>query len=237
MSRTLKQRMSDAHEADMAEWTGGRVQKGSGNQFHAQGDTKNGEYLTPYPITGDGKSTLGKSISITREMWKKIVEQTFGQTPMLFLRFYRDDRLRDVDLDLAVLDSRVFQDILTDARRWRKVEEEIGDEGVTEIDYVIGLIRDGREHRIERIRELVDLGRKITEGEEADTRRPYFCPTAQEVEESGSGGFDQCCDRPDLHVPLPALPGTDVLSKILGERQRDRMNAGRPHPVEPLEHC
>lgn len=123
MPRTLNQRMADSHEADIAEWTKGKVQKGSGNQWQSQGDTKNGEFLVPLPITSDGKSTLGKSFSITRVMWDKIVSQTFNQIPALFLRFYKDESLRQTDLDLVVLEAQTFSEILEDARKWREVAE------------------------------------------------------------------------------------------------------------------
>jgi hypothetical protein len=32
-------------------------------------------------------------------------------------------------------------------------------------------------------------------------RRVYFCPTADANELATGGGFDVCCDRPDLHEP------------------------------------
>lgn len=125
MTRTLNQRMADSHEQDIAEWIGGRQQKASGSQWHAQGDAKNGEHLTPFPITADGKSTLGKSIAISRDMWKKIVEQTFGQDPALFLRFYQDESLRTVDADLAVVDARFFRDLLEKARLFEDWENRV----------------------------------------------------------------------------------------------------------------
>lgn len=43
----------------------------------------------------------------------------------------------------------------------------------------------------------------------------YFCPRAGEVECATHGGFDQCCDQPALHVPLPHGPGTKQLSRLL----------------------
>jgi hypothetical protein len=124
VSRTLNQRMGDAHEADIAEWIAGSQTKGSGNQWHNQGDAKNNERQTPFPITADGKSTLGKSIAVSISMWKKIVEQTFGQIPTLFLRFYRDESLRIVEEDLVVLRARDFMEILQAARRGALIEEE-----------------------------------------------------------------------------------------------------------------
>lgn len=126
MPRTLSQQMSDAHEADNAEWIEGVLQKASGSQWHRQGDTKNGEHLVAFPITSDCKSTMGKSISITREMWAKIVEQTFNQNPALFLRFYRPDETRlTVDLDLAVVQAGLFTEILEKARKWEEQQERL----------------------------------------------------------------------------------------------------------------
>lgn len=124
MPRTLNQRMADAHEADIAEWTKGTLQKGSGNQWQSQGDTKNGEFLVPFPITSDGKSTLARSISVTRSMWSKIVDQTFNQIPAIFLRFYKDDTLRQADLDLVVLEAQTFSEILEDARTYRQIMDQ-----------------------------------------------------------------------------------------------------------------
>lgn len=116
MSRTHNQQMADAHEADIAEWIGGKQTKGSGNQWHQQMDAKNGINKVPYPIAGDGKATLGKSIGISREMWKKAEEQSFGEIPAIFLRFYRDSTLRTVDKDLVVLTVSDFKWILNIAR-------------------------------------------------------------------------------------------------------------------------
>jgi hypothetical protein len=116
MSRTLNQQMADAHEADIAEWIGGAQHKGSGNQWSRQMDASNGEKLVPFPLAGDGKATLGKSISITRDMWLKAVAQTFNKIPTIWLRFYRDESLREVSTDLVVIERREFLEILEKAR-------------------------------------------------------------------------------------------------------------------------
>jgi hypothetical protein len=156
--------MADIHEADIAEWIKGVVQKGSGNQWHSPGDVKNGEYLTHIPITGDGKSTMGKSISVSRDMWNKITEQTFGQTPALFLRFYQPgEQVRQIDLDLAVVRAGFFVDILEAARKWAEIEEEVGDDGVVGTDYVINLMRIGRDQQDKSFRELVQLGQDMAQ--------------------------------------------------------------------------
>lgn len=169
MARTLSQQMADAHEAEIAEWTGGKVQKGSGNQFHAQGDTKNGEYLVPFPITSDGKATMGSSISVSRAMWQKIVEQTFNQNPALFLRFYEPHTTRlTVDLDLGVVRAGLLVELLEKARKWQAVDDYLSNQGtdVSDVDHVIELIRLGQEKRDEVFRELVQLGQEL----EADAK-------------------------------------------------------------------
>lgn len=30
----------------------------------------------------------------------------------------------------------------------------------------------------------------------------YYCPTSGDMESPVHGGFDTCCDRPDLHQPV-----------------------------------
>jgi hypothetical protein len=127
LSRTLNQQMGDAHEADIAGWIAGSQTKGSGNQWHNQGDAKNNERKIPFPITADGKSTLAKSIGVSLFMWRKIVEQTFGQIPTLFLRFYRDESLRIVEEDLVVLRARDFMEILQAARNWEGMQNGLKD--------------------------------------------------------------------------------------------------------------
>lgn len=125
MSRTLKQQMADAHEADIADWIKGSLQKSSGNQWHAQGDAKNSDF-TPHPVTGDGKATMQGSVSIKRSDWEKIVEQTFGQNPALFHRFYRPGTGPLVaEIDLATISVEFFCELLEDARKWKEHEESL----------------------------------------------------------------------------------------------------------------
>lgn len=124
--RTLSQQMGDVHEADIAEWIGGSQTKGSGNQWHSQMDAKNGINKVPFPIAGDGKSTLGKSLSDTRELWKKFTEQSFGEIPAHFKRFYADQTLRKVDLDLVTIRVDDFVRLLEAARKWADHEGEDG---------------------------------------------------------------------------------------------------------------
>jgi hypothetical protein len=115
--------MGDRHEADIAEWIGGVQQKASGSQWQSQMDAVNGEKSTPFPLAADGKSTMKGSISVTLEMWKKAVEQTFGKIPTVWLRWYRDENLREVELDLVVIGRREFVEILDAARNWELFQE------------------------------------------------------------------------------------------------------------------
>lgn len=130
MSRTLNQRMADAHEADIAEWIGGVQHKASGSQWHRQMDASNGEKFVSFPLAADGKATLGKSISVSRDMWQKAVMQTFGKIPTLWLRFYKDESLREVSTDLVVIERREFKEILDAARNWERHVQHIKSMGL-----------------------------------------------------------------------------------------------------------
>lgn len=124
--RTLGQQMADAHEADMAEWTGGKVQKGSGNQWHAAMDSVDGTRDRVLPMAGDGKATGGRSIGVTREMWEKAVRQAGPvQTPYLALRWYDDAKNLVVGQDLVAIDADTFQRLLSGARKWEGQQEAV----------------------------------------------------------------------------------------------------------------
>jgi hypothetical protein len=107
--------MSDKHEVFLAELLDGRRSKGSGNQYNDAMDGRNRRYEQAYAFAWDGKSTLGKSVGVTREMWSKAVEQSDGERPMLALRWYDDYRLNP-GLDLVVVDANDFAELLQAAR-------------------------------------------------------------------------------------------------------------------------
>lgn len=94
---SLNRKMSDAHEAHLAEVYGGRLTPGSGNGFANPMDVRQSRYESAIAWAIDGKSTRGKSISITRDMLEKAVEQAGAERPLLALRFYDDDRLRSYE--------------------------------------------------------------------------------------------------------------------------------------------
>ncbi|MEV7675170.1 hypothetical protein [Streptomyces sp. NPDC088752] len=117
MSRTLNQAMGDAHEKHLAETLGMRQTRGSGNQWRDQMDAKHDRTSTQYAFAVDGKSTLGKSVSVTRDMWDKAVEQAGGERPMLGLRFYDSGALK-VHADLVACDLLDFAELLEAAKAW-----------------------------------------------------------------------------------------------------------------------
>lgn len=87
-------------------------------------DGRNKRYDQPFALAWDGKSTLGNSVGVTREMWYKAREQSHGEIPILALRWYEDYRL-SADLDLVVLDINDFAEILEAARKWAQVEKSL----------------------------------------------------------------------------------------------------------------
>lgn len=113
--------LSDAHEIFLADLLGGRRTPGSGNQPANPMDGRNRRYDTEHCLCWDGKATLGKSIGVTRAMWGKAVEQSHGETPLLALRFYDNERLK-VGLDLITLSAHDFAEIVHDARQWREAQ-------------------------------------------------------------------------------------------------------------------
>lgn len=108
---SLPKKMGDAHERRMAEVLRGRQTRGSGNQAHDQMDGKHTRLGSRYAFAWDGKSTLGKSIGVSREMWRKACEQAGDRLPMLGLCFYDDERLRGYT-DLVVVKMSDFADML-----------------------------------------------------------------------------------------------------------------------------
>jgi hypothetical protein len=106
----LKRRMSDKHEAHLADRLRGRQTRGSGNQSANPMDGRHSRMDQSVAFAWDGKSTLGKSISITDDMWNKAVEQAHGERPMLAFRWYATDRL-EVKRDLICVSLDDFEEL------------------------------------------------------------------------------------------------------------------------------
>lgn len=107
--------MGDAHETFLASLFGGRQTRGSGNQWRDPIDGRNNRMTTRFAFAWDGKSTLGKSQSISVPMWRKAVEQAGGERPLIGLRFYDNERL-DVGLDLVVINAYDLSEMLDEIR-------------------------------------------------------------------------------------------------------------------------
>jgi len=79
---------------------GGRVQKGSGNQWYAPGDVKTDRFLI------DSKYTKNKSYSVTLKTWDKLFEEALfaKRLPILSLQIQ--------NTELVVLDKEDFLSLI-----------------------------------------------------------------------------------------------------------------------------
>lgn len=116
----LNKDMGDQHEQHLAAMLGMRQTRGSGNQWREPMDARHSRLDTEWAFAVDGKSTLAKSVSVTRDMWQKAVEQAGGERPMLGLRFYDNHSLK-VHADLAVCSLDDFAELLRAARLFEQV--------------------------------------------------------------------------------------------------------------------
>ncbi len=119
MVMPVTRKMSDRHEDDLADVLDGIKTKNSGATWADRSDGHQTHSEGHWRFAWDGKSTLGRSIGITREMWLKIGEQSRGLLPMIPLRWYRDERLTAVDVDLVAIDLETFAEIQHDANAYR----------------------------------------------------------------------------------------------------------------------
>jgi hypothetical protein len=133
LDKGLNKRMGDTHERYVAQVLGQRQTRGSGNQWRDQMDSKHDRTSCAFAFANDGKSTLGKSIGVSRAMWDKAVEQAGGERPMLTLRFYTDASLTKVHADLAACDLLDFAEMREAAEAWhlakplvQKLVEDLG---------------------------------------------------------------------------------------------------------------
>lgn len=123
----LKRKGATKHEEDTAERFGGRMTRGSGSTWYDKGDGRN-QHDGPFALAWDCKSTRGQSISITRAMLDKLVEESHGERPVLPLRYYDNDRL-DVGPhgDWVVVLADDFSEILDAARQRVEFQAATGD--------------------------------------------------------------------------------------------------------------
>jgi hypothetical protein len=110
--------MGSKHEQYLAGLFGGAKTRASGSKWFDQGDVRN-SHDEPFAFCVDGKSTLGKSITVTREMIAKIRQEAQGESPAFGLRWYGNTGLDQVDEDWAMLTGDALGSLLADARAWR----------------------------------------------------------------------------------------------------------------------
>lgn len=125
MSASLTTRkMSDRHEEDLASVLDGRKTRASGSTWHDKADGHQRASEGHYRFAWDGKSTLGKSIGVSIDMWRKIGKDSGHLLPAIPLRFYADARLTMAHADLIAVDLEVFAQMQRDANRYRALLDE-----------------------------------------------------------------------------------------------------------------
>lgn len=116
------QQMGEKHEEYLAEVNAGRKSKASGSQWTDPADGRSA-HDEPFAMAWDGKSTKGKSISVTLEMLAKIREQALGEIPQIGLRWYANESLRDVTEDWVAVPGDDWKEILAAGRNWVSLVE------------------------------------------------------------------------------------------------------------------
>lgn len=126
---SLNKKMGDAHEAFLCDLLGGRQTKGSGNQWTNPMDGRGNRLTEGFAFAWDGKSTLGQSVAVSRNMWQKAREQAGGERPMVAVRFYDNEAL-DVHADLIAVNAHDFAEVLEAANQMAAIKEQGCLEGV-----------------------------------------------------------------------------------------------------------
>lgn len=107
--------MSERHESFLAQLFGGRLTRNSG----AGADKTDGRHdrstTDERCWAWDGKATMARSISVTRDAWEKLEDQAHPDIPMMPIRFYDNDRLEG-SLDLVVVHAEDLANLIRMAR-------------------------------------------------------------------------------------------------------------------------
>lgn len=117
--------MGRIHEDYIAAVLRGRRTRASGSQWFDQGDVRN-NHDEPFAFCADGKSTKGKSITVTLAMIAKVREQAQGERPALPLRWYGNDNLDQVLEDWFLVTGPDMEELLDAARAWAAVQASLG---------------------------------------------------------------------------------------------------------------
>lgn len=117
--------MGRRHVERAAEVLGCVPSAGSGNRWQDPADGRS-PHDGPYPVALEGKSTRGKSITVTLEMLAKLREQSLGENPVLPLCWYGTDDLTEILEDWAAVPLDFLAEILASARAWAELEAHLG---------------------------------------------------------------------------------------------------------------
>lgn len=129
---SLNKDMGDAHEAFLVGLFGGRQARGSGNQWRQPMDGRTSRKHKRFAFAWDGKSTLGKSLSIPLLMIRKAKEQAGGNRPMIGLRFYDSNTpfaLNPVE-DWVAVKAQDMAEVLGEANLLAMIEDVCRADGV-----------------------------------------------------------------------------------------------------------
>jgi hypothetical protein len=157
------QQMGEKHEEYLAKINAGRKTVASGSKWTDPGDGRNAHDL-PYTFAWDGKSTHGKSLSVTLDMIAKIREQALGELPQIGLRWYATEDLREVHEDWVAVPGDAWEEILASARAWVTLETALGNIPVEDLQGLIlkaGMVDGLRKSLADARDALLDAGEKI----------------------------------------------------------------------------
>ena len=113
--------MGRRHIEHVAEVLGIEPSAASGSKWQNPADGRSAHDL-PYAIAVEGKSTRGKSLTITLEMIAKLREQALGENPVLPLLWWGTDDLSVVTEDWAAVPLAFLGELLSSARKWVEYE-------------------------------------------------------------------------------------------------------------------
>jgi hypothetical protein len=175
-------RMGELHEIHLAEINRGRKSTSSGNQWDDPNDGRN-HHDDPFAFSWDGKSTKGKSISVSLEMLAKIREQAGPERPQLGLRWYGDELLSTVLEDWIAVPDVDFEEMKIAATAYEAAKESMR-ESAAAIDEIVAEAEKLREENGQVLRRLeiaqaalAALRAEALEGQQGMTRVvPGFVP-------------------------------------------------------------
>lgn len=158
--------MGRRHVERAAEALGAVPSAGSGNRWQNPADGRS-PHDAPYPVALEGKSTRGKSITVTLDMLAKLREQALGEHPVLPMCWYGTDDLTVVTEDWAAVPLDFLAELLASARAWVELETALGD--VTRDQVGALVLKAGTVEGLRR--SLADAHQALGRAEEALARR------------------------------------------------------------------